>query len=916
MSREISLTREQKQAIRLMPEHNVQLIACAGSGKTEIISRGVVAMLEKGVKPAEIVAFTFTEKAAEELKARIRRILQKKRPGKADIGDMYVGTIHSYCFETLKELEPSYRGYDVLDEASRVAYLSKPYTYWNSLKLNKLQELWGIKRYTTITRFIDSVDIVLNENIAFSRLRRAEPDLASSIDAYRGILQTDHYLDFSTMIHELVSLLERKKTVRRQLHDRVRYVVVDEYQDINGLQERLIMQMAGPRTHITVVGDDDQSIYGWRGAVVDYIINFSKRFPDVRTVRLERNFRSTKGIIPLANDYIGSNVDRLEKSMIPVEGKRSKYLRQDIQYYHFKDEDEQAGFIAGKIRELEGADFLEKDGTSYGLTLGDMAIIVRANADIRKLLPQLEAAGIDYVVDSGETVFDRPIVEITHRFLDYIFALGDAQLETLVDQFQDYLKKKKHRQIRKKDLITVISQLRTALDKVARRGKKDYLPDLGLQGIFHELLEAMGIARLVLSEPEHYYLATFSNAISDYEKVWQRLRHREYKYFRGFITAWGQRSYAVNAQADISSINAVKVMTIHKAKGLEFPVVILPYLNRKQKRRKTLSFIPEELFDAERYQGDEEDERRVYYVAMTRSEKYLFLSGMSDDPDVKNPRMPATVVAELDRSYLQAPKPLRLRKSGLAPRETGLHEFTTTFSDLASYGRCGYDYKLRHIYGYNAGVPVAFGYGTQIHNILNIIHTRYRDKPISGREIKELLDKNFHLRYAPGNITENMRKAALNVVRNYVRDHSKDFGKVLETEKSFEFTLGNTLITGQIDLINRLDDTGHLREVELVDFKSDTALLYKVDNEHQLRLYVMASEKALGLTAGRACIHDLESGQRKYVGIDMKALSETEAELQGRIQGICRGDFRPPASRKELCLECDYGRICMHRKLT
>jgi DNA helicase-2/ATP-dependent DNA helicase PcrA len=325
----------------------------------------------------------------------------------------------------LKELEPAYRGFDVLEEAARVAYVSKPYTYWHKLKLNVLEDNAGIKRYTTITRFVDSIDIALNEGVDLQKLGQLDPDLATSIAAYCELLQTDRYLDFSTMIHELVILLERNKQVLKQLHDRVHYVVVDEYQDVNALQERLIHLMAGPHARITVVGDDDQSIYGWRGAVVDNIINFSKRYPSVKTVHLEQNFRSTEGIVPLANAYIGRNTERLDKRMLTVEGKKSKYHKQDIQYQHFEDEDEQFDFITAKIRELLESDFPAKDGSSYGLSLGDMAIIVRANADIQRLLPRLDEAGIEYVVDSGATIFNQAVVAITHRMLDYIFALDD-----------------------------------------------------------------------------------------------------------------------------------------------------------------------------------------------------------------------------------------------------------------------------------------------------------------------------------------------------------------------------------------------------------------------------------------------------------------------------------------------------------
>jgi DNA helicase-2/ATP-dependent DNA helicase PcrA len=334
-------------------------------------------------------------------------------------------------------------------------------------------------------------------------------------------------------------------------------------------------------------------------------------------------------------------------------------------------------------------------------------------------------------------------------------------------------------------------------------------------------------------------------------------------------------------------------------------------LNQKKKGRGPDVFLGENLYDSTRYKGGGEDERRVYYVALTRAEKYLFLSGMRDDPTVENERQPADFIGELRQDLLHEPEPLVLKKSGLAERKRDLHDFSTTFSELSAYGRCGYDYKLRHVYGYNAGVPVAFGYGTQIHNILNIIHQKYRDKPLSPDQIEQLIKKHFYLRYAPGNINEAMQKAATRVVQNYVAGHSAEFKNVLETEKSFEFTLGNSLVNGQIDLIKRLDDSGELQEVELVDFKSDHSLVYKTDFEHQLRLYVMASLESLGLKPKRAVVHDLEYGQKKDVDIAAEKLQETRALLSGRVDGIRGGQFTP-TSKKEVCSGCDYSRICVH----
>ena len=906
----IKFTPNQKKAIRLMATDNVQLIACAGSGKTEIVSRGIGEIVAGGADPSSIVAFTFTEKAAEELKARVRSVLGEVVPGKTDLGDIYVGTIHSYCFEQLKELKPEYRSFDALDDATRIAYVSKPYNYYHRLKLAALEGKFGIKRYSVISEFVRSVDIVADEGISLKRLRKSEPELAASIEAYRKCLAEDRYVDFATMIHGLVTLLEKDSNLRKELHSRLRYLVVDEYQDINGLQERLIEAMVGPKTRITVVGDDDQSIYAWRGSVVHHIVNFRKRFRNVKLIKLEENFRSTKGIVDLANRYIQLNGTRLSKSMRPHGP--ANFGGGDIQYRHFASEEQQVEFIVRRIRELMGADFPAKDGTRFALSLGDVGILARRNGDIERLLPFLDEAGIRYVVDSGELVFEQPIVQLALEYLDYVFGIGDIGLKEIVDLHIAYLRSHGHTKVKATNVKKHVRQIRVALDRIKAKHRKDYLPELGLQGVFFDLLRAMGIATVDFAEPQHFYLATLSQSISDYEKVWMRLRHSEYKWFRGFVTAWAQHAYAVSDPMAGWDMNAVKVMTIHKAKGLEFPVVFLPYLVQKKPMNRRLSLVPDSLFDAARYKGNEEDDRRVNYVAITRSQKYLFLSGIRNDTTVKKPREPARMIAELDQKLLGSPARIRATKSRLAARKPDI-SFATTFSDLSAYGRCGYDYKLRHVFGYNAGVPAAFGYGTQLHNILNIIHKKHADGKLSDKEINRLVDKHFFLRYAPGAMSDGMRKSAKNVVKNYVRKNSGDFNLILETEKRFEMALGDALIAGQIDLLKKLDSTGSVREVEVVDFKSDESLLYKVDHQHQLRLYVAASKDALGLDPKLASIRDLDSGKREMVDIDEQKLSETKKILLSRIDGIRQNQF-VPVSVANVCSECDFTRICRHAR--
>jgi len=895
-----------------MPDRNVQIIACAGSGKTEVISRGIAEIIKRGAAPSSIVAFTFTEKAAEELKARIRYILSLEGHRAATIGDMYAGTIHSFCFETLKELRPHYRSYDVLDEASRIAYLSKPFNYYKNIGLVGIEKSRHLSKYNAISKFISAYEIVLNEGISLRKLANRDEQLCNCIKRYYEILKEDRYLDFSSMIHELVEQLEKKNSeAAKKLHQKIKYVVVDEYQDINGLQERLIHAIKGRGAKITVVGDDDQGIYGWRGAVVDYIKNFKSGFTNVKTVRLEENFRSTQGVVDLANKYIKKNKNRLSKTMIPKFP--MAYEKSDIQYQHFDTVEEQAEYIINHIRELVGSDFLDKSGKRFALALGDIGILVRRNDEAARLIPHMKNAGIECVVDSGESGLDQEISHAVLNALDWVFGISDEKVNHIGSSFLDAVRRKGRQLPDLKSIAKGLSDVKKQLDQVAQKGNRDYLPDLGLQGVYHDLLAVLGVPEIGLGEGEHLCLAAISQAISDYEKVWQRLRHVEYKYFRGFVWAWANHSYSMPSTLSENTGNAVKIMTIHKAKGLEFPVVFVPYLIKKQKRRSR-TLVPEDLYDVNRYHGDLEDERRVYYVALTRAQKYLFLSGIKNDPSVKRPRLPADMVSELDSKLLSVPMKLKPPKSGLEERRRG-HSFSTTFTKLSAYGRCGYDYKLRHLYGYNAGVPAFFGYGTQIHNILNLIHTEYRDSDLEDKKIAELVDKNFHLRYAPGDMDKTARVAAERVIKNYVHNHSEEFPTILETEKSFEAALGDALVVGQIDLIKEVDpDTNHVKKVAVIDFKSDTELLYKTDSQHQVRLYVEAANQVLGFDPVEAAIHDLDSGINKEVAIGETEVQGTLEELTRRIDGIRSGDFTP-VRRKRICSDCDYCRICEHAKL-
>jgi len=915
-------TKQQKKAVNNL-SGNLQVIACAGSGKTEVVSSRIAELVKKGEKPASIVAFTFTEKAAEELKARIRSILDRECPSKADLGDMYVGTIHSFCFEMLKELEPHYRGYDVLDEPKRVAFLAMPRRY----NYSNLPQLEDGGKFHTILEFSNSYDILRMENVNPSDL--SNKDFRRCCNEYDAFLDRDRFLDFTSMIYRLVDLLEKSKDARKRLHEKVQHLIVDEYQDVDPLQEKLIKLISKGGRSLCVVGDDDQCVYNWRGSTVDNIINFPKNYHNVITVPIPHNFRSTSQIIDCAKNFIRHNKRRLRKEMKPSKKQANKPQNDDLFYTHFDTEDDEFSFIVDRIGALSGTDFCDKKGTPFSLSYGDFAILTRKRDEAAKIVRRLDEEGIDCVLDIGEEVFNRPEVVLSLKCLAYLFNLSfednTVTSRELMTEYTTVFPKREYPKSDARRFVRILGRMKKAVRKIMATGKRGYLA-YGLQPYFHEIIQAFGADRFEFRDVYNYNLAILSRAIADYESVWIRLRASEVKYFFGFVEGYGKHSYADTSHNDPALINAVKVLTIHRAKGLEFPVVFIPSFVKERHRAFGGTLIDEKLYDVAKYEGDIEDERRVYYTAITRSMKYLFITGSAkrkkkDGTPYKRPAAfePHPFMGELAHCANFSHNAVITRKrSGYPARKISGSIFPTSFSDINCYRRCGYDYLLRNIYGYQAGVPPAFGYGTRLHNILNIIYKDFiTSKKIPDEpSIDGLFDKYFFLRYATTKITDNLKKAGKRVIKNYVMVNKTDFTKVLETEKRFELVLGEALITGQIDLLKKLDEKGNVKEVEIIDFKTEkeTDDLYKKDYELQLRLYAIACLRSLGLNPKRACIHHLDrkhKRQKEYVKIAPLHLEKATKEASHAISRIIDRAFTPKPSRN--CVYCDWQKICSRK---
>ena len=928
MATKIEYTEDQKTAMGHNKGH-LRIIACAGSGKTEVVSRRIARLIQKGAKPSEIVAFTFTEKAADEMKSRIRSILDEECPAKADFGDMYVGTIHSFCFHILQELKPQYKNYDVLDPAKRVAYLSKrkifyelnlwPFQYYGKTSAK-------LRYYTIINRFIETVDLIMMEDINPEDLSKER--VRDTYYHYCEILERDKYLDFSSMIYNLVKLLETDKKVLAELNMKIKHLIVDEYQDVNKIQEKLIEYISVGAESVCVVGDDDQCIYQWRGSFVDNIISFKDKYSadyEVTDVALDINFRSTDAVIYTAREFIKNNQHRLDfKNMQHSKKLERKYETGDIIYHHLKTEEDEHEFIYEKILSLLGTDFSDKRNQKFSISEGDIAVLVRRNIDAAHLVEYLDSRGIECIAYSGSSIFERFEVLLAMDCIAYLFNCKSfnyrdtPKISELKKSYKDSFTKDKFPEANVDSFSKEIKKLKSEVDKIFAKGEKDYLGDLGLQAIYHKILSCFGGQKFEFTESFNYNLAVLSTAISDYESVWIRLRASEVEGFFSFAKAYGESNYVESKYSDLARINAVKILTIHKAKGLEFPVVFVPGVIKTRKNSFLNNFInndqDQHLYDYKRFVGDDEDERRLFYTAITRSEKYLFISGSTKRIGRKTKYKKHPFIDELNKKYISKNINLKRPKSGYPVRAIHSAIYPTSFSELTTYDRCPYDFQLRCVFGYNAGVPAAFGYGTNIHNILNVIHKDYikSEKVPDEAQIDNIFDNMFHLRYATPKIAKNMQNAAKRVVKNYVEIQRQEFRRILETEKRFEFVLQNAIISGQIDLLKKMDKDGKLEEVEIIDFKTESASpVYTIDYSKQLRLYAIACLESLGLNPKKACIHHLDENKRSYVDISKKKLDETKNEISLTIDHILKKEFVPNPS--DNCGFCDYKYLCSNK---
>ena len=906
------LSESQQRVVDHRGSH-LQVIACAGSGKTESVSRRVAALISEGVDPASIVAFTFTEKAAAELKARIvtrvRDRLGEEFLGR--VGPMFVGTIHSYAFRILQDYVPQYGNYDVLDEHRHAGLLSRE--YWAL----GLKELGTRGQWKSIQLFIRNADVVGNELV--DRDEIAGTPFGGCYAAYEQMLDRYHLLTFQQLISKAVEALEDPEIYRR-VHDPLRYVLVDEYQDVNPAQERLISLLATAPVELCVVGDDDQAIYEWRGSDVGNILTFRDRYPQRERIDLATNRRSRPGIIGAANAVITQLDERLAKSM-----KSERDLAgPEVVSWAAPTEAAEAAEIANTVARL----------VESGNHFSDIGILYRSvRTSSAPLLDALDEGGIPYSCGGRTGLFLQPEPALFGEIFAWI---ADRQW-----------KDKRFGPFRDPDIKAVAEGLSglfpsspgaDVLVKFFRDWRALRLRGahpVSLVGDFYKFLEFLRASDIDVDSPQGSArfgsLARFSNILADFEHVnrrsrwveegdgrwWRTSRNRGKRYFEGlanYLVHYAHDAYEDFEGESADAVDAVSVMTVHQAKGLEWPIVFMPGLVKRRfpssmSGRKQEWLLDNDVFPRakkRRYEGSVEEERRLFYVALTRARDCVYLSRFEQK---KQRFSPSPFLRGIKANPVSGPGDLPLPPPPATPTQYDPPELMLSFSDVALFTECGYRYRLAVLFGYQPELAVELGYGRAIHHVIRRVAETSRDNgTIPGEsEVRELLDDELYLPYADIAGFQRMSQAVGRTVRRYVDEYTDDLKRVWAVERPFELQVPDGTVAGRADVILDEED-GRIGSLAIVDYKVATDSERDARYRRQLAIYASAG-RSEGLKVAASYLHDLSDGTRTAVDISPPISQQEVAAVARSVSSIRRGDF-PPNPSIDTCQRCDHRVVC------
>lgn len=885
------------------PERYLRVVAGAGAGKTETMTRRIVALLARGQEPSSIVAFTFTERAADEIKERIHVRGERLLPQAtvARLGEVFVGTIHSFCLQLLQD-HYGFGSYEALDDNQEMAFLLRE--GWG-LGLGRGGPLARSHFYSSnCEEFSYSVDVVHNELLDRKKLKRRQPAFARALERYEGLLDQHHILTFGRMVSLAVECVRKDPAAV----ERVRWLVVDEFQDVNKAQEQLV-RLLSKKASCYVVGDPRQCIYSWRGSDPSCFDRFAAEH-SAPTISLLENYRSGRNIVELGNAVAGHFQEGALRANMT--GRRS--APGTVVYVELETPEKEADWVAAEVAALA-----DKKVCSYR----HVAVLLRSvKTSGEQVCHALKKRQVPYIVGGSLGLFSRDEAISMGAIFAWIGGLTWKDSPWSTDELPNA------------DLPKLASKhWPSGIEKgLLESWRKDVLgarkPRFrNLSHAFHDLLQRLGVDRW---DPETTEVAVrmanlgrFNGLLNDFDAARRRGGRpfdppRDLPSLAWFIRTQGLTGYNEQVADDPGDVDAVKVMTIHQAKGLEWPIVFVPALaeGRFPGRRvgtERSSWVPSSLYDIKRYSGSINDERKAFYVATTRARDGLALSRFSR---MRNLRSPSLFVAELGIVPADpCPVPF-VTEVEIKPRPD---DEVAVFSpgEIIDYRRCPQQYRFSHEWGYSAGVVHELGFGKAVHHVLHQLALAAKSGKDPVQSLDGILDEGFHMPYLSPTATAARKRTAKRLILDYVLKHRNDFSHIDEVEARLEFRLakfGNVSATirGRVDVIHTPDGSRELRDYKTMDIENgereeEQAALD--DAEFQIRTYAMG-EKALGRPVARASVAFLHSGNVQPVMISDETLEAACNQARVAVEGILSAEY--PGNPGKHCAACDFKAICSY----
>jgi len=658
------LNKAQKAAVTAT-EGCVRVIAGAGSGKTRALAHRFAYLVnEIGVLPRSILCVTFTNKSANEMRQRIRAL-------SGDAGAGYISTFHGFCVTVLQEESAAVaypKSFLVLDNSDIDAMLGIIYEErgltLRSMTFSAARDMIEMRKLKYEPKYYEDMIALSIDELKLKYDTAAEPE---DVIFYGYLYQEKKCfgLDYNDLLRFTLHIFEADETIREKWQNRLEYIMIDEFQDIDDIQYTLMKALVGKHSNLFIVGDPDQTIYTWRGANVKYLLDFSVDFPSARTIVMDRNYRSLPPILSAVNSLIAKNKQRVKKDLKPVREGGKKPV-----FFHAKTEKDEAFWIAEKIRELNES----------GVPLSDAAVLYRAHYVTRNLEEVFQREKLPYVIYSGAQFFARAEIKDALSYLRMAAFQDDLSFLRIANKPRRNIGERRMKflsEYAKKRGCTLYAALKeNAEDELFKStGARRFIalierfsrsaPETPVSELMSDILDESGYELALRTEGSQERLdnlAELKQSIYEFETTCG-----EESDLTGYLS---HVALFTNADAE-GGKNAVKFMTVHAAKGLEFPYVFLCSMEEGVFPSKKTATI----------EGMEE-ERRLAFVAMTRAKDGLFLSdseGLNHDGSF---RYPSRFVLDIDKSLVDYAVELKESLVSAAEKKTELSE--TAMRALAS----------------------------------------------------------------------------------------------------------------------------------------------------------------------------------------------------------------------------------------